>query len=284
MKGVRIALAVAALVLFAVPHAARAGATCLSIVVSTAPVALGSTLTFTASCCVPVPALANHGWLLAGALLVAGALAVRRNRRIVAGLLVWALLGSFPLPARAQSCGQPFQWKAQSASETFLGTAATFSFTPAQSGTFTVSLSDACETAAPATVQVLVPAVCGDGVVGIGEQCDPPSAPICNGACCSGSCQIVQVDNFDTCGNGKVVFPLPARRPPADRVSGVRTKALRHLPRQPGVQEHHEPRRRRQQPIRLRRGGELPVHVRQRRDGSRRGMRAAAAGLLRFLL
>jgi hypothetical protein len=131
----------------------RAVAACLSIAGSTASVTLGSTLTFTASCCAAVPALASHGWILGGALLVAGAIAIRRRRRIVSVLLGWALL-SASAPVRAQSCGAPFQWKAQSANETFLGTGPSFSFAPTQVGTFTVSLNDTSETAAPVTVVV----------------------------------------------------------------------------------------------------------------------------------
>jgi hypothetical protein len=152
----RIELPIAAVVLFGVEEpAARAAATCLSIAGSTSLVQVGTTLTFTGNCCAAVPALANHRWLLGGLLLIVGALVVRRHRPIVSGLLLWALLNSFALPAQGQSCGPPFQWKAQSASETFVGSGTSFSFTPTHAGLFTVSLSDASEAVSPVSIQVV---------------------------------------------------------------------------------------------------------------------------------
>ncbi len=82
-------------------------------------------------CCAAAPALPTFAvWLLAGALLAFG-LFVRpgtRRRFVGLGLLVLAASGG-PL-ARAQACGGPFQWTAQSASEHFSGSGPSFSFTP----------------------------------------------------------------------------------------------------------------------------------------------------------
>jgi hypothetical protein len=131
-------------------------ASCLSISGSTSPVPLGSTLQFSAQCCSAAPALSSGAaWLLGGAILVLGLLALGRFGRRAAqqNLLLLVLLALFEVlalaerPVSAQSCGGPFQWTAQSGSQQFTGTGPTFSFTPTATGTFVVTLQDASETA-----------------------------------------------------------------------------------------------------------------------------------------
>jgi hypothetical protein len=163
MKTLRISfLVVAPLLLASEPHIARA-AGCLSISGSTSPVPLGTTLSFAAQCCSGVPALGNHWWILAGLLLVAGVLSLGRASRLATGLLLAGIVTVFARPASGQACGAPFQWQAKSATETFTGTGATFSFTPTAPGTFMITLSDPSETAP--TVSVQVTPVSGDSVL-----------------------------------------------------------------------------------------------------------------------
>jgi outer membrane protein assembly factor BamB len=146
-------------------QAARAAAGCLSIAGSTLPVALGATLTFGAQCCSAVPALPGHWWILAALLLIVGVVFLRRAPRLASGLSLLCAIGLFVHPAYGQACGGPFQWQAQSATELFTGTGASFAFTPTAPGTFVISLTDSAETAPYVTVRV----VCA-GCLAIGDS------------------------------------------------------------------------------------------------------------------
>lgn len=161
MKTLRAWLLVLTAVLLATaPPAAHAAATCLSIVGSTATVAVGTPLQFGAQCCISVPALRHEGWVLGGLLLVCGAFLLARRTRLASGpmllLLCLVCLSSLiSRPARGQTCGAPFQWRAQSVAESFTGAGTTFSFTPTQPGTFVIMLSNSNETAPSVTVDVV---------------------------------------------------------------------------------------------------------------------------------
>ncbi|HTB72312.1 MAG TPA: hypothetical protein VK762_03665, partial [Polyangiaceae bacterium] len=142
------------MLLFAEVDTAHAASTCLSIGGGASQGSVGTALQFTAQCCSAAPTLPDHGWMLGGLLLVIGLLAMGRASKL-ASLTVLMAIVSFARPASGQSCGGPFSWQAQSASETFTGTGPSFSFTPTAPGTFVVTLADSVETAPSVTVQVL---------------------------------------------------------------------------------------------------------------------------------
>jgi alpha-tubulin suppressor-like RCC1 family protein len=144
-----------------VPQAAAA-TPCLSISASATSVLAGTAVDLTAQCCnAAVPAVSGAWiWCCAGLLLVCGALLTRRAPAVRASGLFFVCVvtvATRPAAGQAQSCGGPFQWQAQSASETYSGAGPAFSFTPSFAGPFVVTLSDPTEAAAAVTIQVSSP-------------------------------------------------------------------------------------------------------------------------------
>jgi hypothetical protein len=154
--GVLMAAAVATLLASAEVHLVAAATPCLSIAGAPSSVALGTTINLTAQCCgAPVPAVSDHWiWVYAAILLILGALLSRRAKALASGLLFALAVTVVTRPAQGDSCGGPFLWEASSASQTFSGSGATFSFTPSVAGSFAVTLLDSNHDASQVTIQV----------------------------------------------------------------------------------------------------------------------------------